>query len=41
VSTVSGAAFIWDTRRKMKVAAPDTIPDAMLADSPGTTSQSV
>ena len=37
VSTVSGAAFIWDTKKKMKVAAPDTIPEAMLADSPGTT----
>ena len=41
VCTVSGAAFIWDTKKKMKVTAPDTIPEAMLADSPEATTQSV
>ena len=33
VCLVSGTAFIWDTRRKLKVTAPDTIPDALLNDT--------
>jgi hypothetical protein len=33
VSTVMGAAFIWDTKKRMKVAAPDEIP-ADTPDSP-------
>ena len=37
VCLVSGGAFIWDTKKKMRVEAPDTIPDSMLADSPGAT----
>jgi len=40
VCTVSGVAFIWDTKKKMKVTAPDTIPDAMLADTPDSATQS-
>ena len=40
VCTVSGAAFIWDTKKKMKVTAPDTIPEAMLADTPDSATQS-
>ena len=39
VCTVSGAAFIWDTKKKMNVSAPDTIPEAMLTDSPDSTPQ--
>ena len=39
VCTVSGAAFIWDTKKKMKVSAPDTIPESMLTDSPDSTPQ--
>ena len=34
VCMVMGTAFIWDTRRKLKVTAPDTVPDALLNDSP-------
>jgi len=41
VCTVMGGAFLWDTRNKMKVTAPDTIPEAMLADSDGSTKQPV
>jgi hypothetical protein len=41
VCTVMGVAFLWDTRRKSKVNAPDTIPEALLADSPGQTAQTV
>ena len=41
VCTVMGAAFIWDTRRKGKVNVPDTIPEAMLTDSPGKVAQTV
>lgn len=40
VCTVMGGAFIWDTRRKTKVTAPDTIPEAMLADTPDSATQS-
>jgi hypothetical protein len=40
VCTVSGAAFIWDTKKKMKVTAPDTIPEAMLTDTPDSATQS-
>jgi hypothetical protein len=39
ICTVSGAAFIWDTKKKMKVSAPDTIPEAMLTDSPDSATQ--
>ena len=43
VCTVMGAAFIWDTRRKGKgkVNVPDTIPEALLADSPGQVAETV
>jgi hypothetical protein len=41
VCTVMGAAFIWDTRRKGKVSAPDTIPEALLADTSVQTEQPV
>jgi len=41
VCTVMGAAFLWDTKNKMKVTAPDTIPDAMLTDSPEAKTQPV
>jgi hypothetical protein len=34
VCTVMGIAFLWDTRRKNKISAPDTIPEAMLQDPP-------
>ena len=37
VCTVMGVAFIWDTRRKSKVSVPDTIPEALLADTPAKT----
>jgi hypothetical protein len=40
VCTVSGVAFVWDTKRKMKVTAPDTIPEAMLTDTPDSATQS-
>jgi hypothetical protein len=36
-----GAAFILDTRRKGKVIVPNTIPEAMLADSPGKVAETV
>jgi hypothetical protein len=35
VCTVMGVAFIWDTRKKSKSGVPDTIPESMLADTPG------
>ena len=35
VCTVMGIAFIWDTKKKGKVNVPDTIPESMLADTPG------
>ena len=40
VCVVAGTAFIWDTRQKLRVTAPDAIPDALLTDTPerGTTS---
>ncbi len=41
VCTVMGAAFIWDTRRKSNVIVPDTIPEALLTDTAGTTGQTV
>jgi hypothetical protein len=41
VCTVSGVAFIWDTRKKMKVTAPDTVPESLLADSPTTVAEKV
>ena len=41
VCTVMGAAFIWDTRKKGKLIVPDTIPEAMLKDTPGKTAQTV
>jgi hypothetical protein len=41
VCTVSGVVFIWDTRKKMKVTAPDTIPEAMLTDTPDQVTSSV
>ena len=34
VSTVMGAAFIWESRRRSMLTAPDTIPDALLKDTP-------
>ena len=34
VCTVMGVAFLLDTRRKGKVIVPDTIPEALLTDSP-------
>ena len=37
VCTVMGAAFIWETRRRNKAEVPDTIPEALLMDSPGQT----
>ncbi len=36
ISLVMGVVFIWDTRRKDKFTAPDTIPESMLKDSPET-----
>ena len=42
VCTVMGVVFLWDTRRKMKVAVPDTIPEAMLVNgTSNTTTQTV
>ena len=41
VCTVMGAAFIWDTRKKGKLNIPDTIPEAMLKDTPAKTAQTV
>jgi hypothetical protein len=41
VCTVMGAAFLLDTRRKGKVIVPDTIPEAMLKDSPGMVAETV
>ena len=41
VCTVMGVAFIWDTRRKSKISAPDTIPEALLADTSAKTAQTV
>jgi hypothetical protein len=41
VCTVSGVVFIWDTRKKMKVTAPDTVPESLLADSPTTVAEKV
>ena len=34
VCTVMGIAFIWDTRRKGQLVVPDTIPEALLKDTP-------
>jgi hypothetical protein len=34
VCTVMGAAFIWESRRRDKLSIPDTIPDAVLKDTP-------
>ena len=41
VCTVMGVAFLWDTRRKGKVIVPDTIPEALLKDTPGKTAETV
>lgn len=41
VCTVMGIAFIWDTRRKGKLSIPDTIPEALLKDSPHKTAEAV
>ena len=41
VCTVMGVAFLWDTRRKGKVIVPDTIPEALLTDSPGKMAETV
>jgi hypothetical protein len=41
VCTVMGVAFLWDTRRKGKISAPDTIPEALLADPTITPTQTV
>jgi hypothetical protein len=41
VCTAMGVAFIWDTRKKSRVNVPDTIPEAMLKDTPGTTAGAV
>ncbi len=41
VCTVMGIAFIWDTRRKTKISVPDTIPEALLNDTPGKTAETV
>jgi len=41
VCTVMGVAFIWDTRRKGKVIVPDTIPEALLKDTPAKMAQTV
>jgi len=32
---VMGATFIWESRRRDKLSVPDTIPEAMLEDTPG------
>ena len=34
VSTVMGVAFLWHTRRSMFEKAPDTVPEALLRDTP-------
>ncbi|HYN34122.1 MAG TPA: hypothetical protein VES40_15980, partial [Ilumatobacteraceae bacterium] len=34
VSTVSGIAFVWDTKKKTNVATADTSPDGKLVDTP-------
>jgi hypothetical protein len=34
VCTVMGIAFIWETRRRDRIGVPDTIPDAVLKDTP-------
>ena len=41
VCTVMGGAFIWDTRKKGKLTIPDTIPEALLKDTPGKTTATV
>jgi hypothetical protein len=41
VCTVMGVGFLWDTRRKGKVNVPDTIPEALLTDSPGQVGETV
>jgi len=32
VSTVTGIAFVWETRRRNKAVVPDTVPDAFIED---------
>jgi len=34
VCTVMGVAFIWETRRRSRLTIPDTIPEAVLKDTP-------
>jgi len=34
VCTVMGAAFLWESKRRYGVSAPDTIPEALLQDMP-------
>ena len=41
VCTVMGAALIWDTRRKTRITVPDTIPQALLQDTPTPATQTV
>jgi hypothetical protein len=41
VCTVMGAALIWDTRRKGKITVPDTIPQALLQDTPAPATHTV
>ena len=38
VCLVMGVAFLWHTRKQMYESAPDTIPEALLQDTPQTTS---
>jgi hypothetical protein len=41
VCVVAGAAFIWDTRKRLQVTAPDTIPEALLADKASEATQAL
>ena len=41
VCTAMGAAFIWETKRRDRITAPDTIPESFLKDQPDTAPESV
>ena len=41
VCTVMGVAFLLDTRRKGKIIVPDTIPEALLKDTPSKVAETV
>jgi hypothetical protein len=41
VCTAMGVAFLWETRRKMRISAPDTVPEALVAETSAKTAQTV